>query len=104
MSTKTVTISYQYGILIFRFLPIDHETNTYPWTKAEGLTKKMNNHECPGQGPLLHPSLLKNYGCECLIYNIIKFTLLIDITDKKCQCYKQNLDLLQIVISIKSGR
>ena len=46
------TIFYQKGILIFCFLHIDHNIKLYPWTIAEGLSKKMKNYECPGQGPL----------------------------------------------------
>ena len=46
------TIFCQNGILIFCFLHIDHNIKLYPWTIAEGLSKKMKNYECPGQGPL----------------------------------------------------
>ena len=46
------TIFCQKGILIFCFLHIDHNIKLYPWTIAEGRSKKMKNYECPGQGPL----------------------------------------------------
>ena len=46
------TIFCQKGIMIFCFLHIDHNIKLYPWTIAEGLSKKMKNYECPGQGPL----------------------------------------------------
>ena len=45
------TIFCQKGILIFCFLHIDHNIKLYPWTIAEGLSKKNEKLRMSRPGP-----------------------------------------------------